>query len=195
MQMPLWTLYMITMSKRIVIGNIIILSAILILSGCRTQQRLIGHNTTTRKDSVNTEVRIETAVEYIIDTVYIEIPSQTAVVTIRDSVSHLENDYAISDARINPDGTLYHDLRTIPQKKAVDVNIPIIRKDSIRYEYKSHTEEKDNEIPVEVERGFTWWERTCIKWFPWSLIAIALGVCLKFRHPIIALVKRLILRS
>lgn len=186
------------MNKRIVIGSTTAaLSAVLLLSGCCTHHRMMtAQNSIVRnEDSVNTEVRVETIVSYRTDTVCIEVPFQTAERTIQDSISRLANEYAVSNAHINPDGTLYHDLRTIPQKKAVEVNIPIIQKDSIRTEYKNHTMEKEKEIHVEVERDFTWWERTCINGFPWSLIAVFLGICLQFRKPLIAFAKMLISHS
>lgn len=178
------------MSKRIVIGSTITaLSIILLLSGCCTNRRMTAQNTTIRNND-NTEMRVETVVSYRTDTVYVEVPFQTAERTTQDSVSRLANEYAISNAHINPDGTLYHDLRTIPQKKAAEVNIPIIRKDSIKAEYKNYTVEKEKEIPVEVERDFTWWERTCIKWFPWLLIFIMCGIGLHFRKPIWNFIKK-----
>nr|CAI9750650.1 hypothetical protein GPVRGNEL_GPVRGNEL_CDS_0024 [Caudoviricetes sp.] len=42
----------------------------------------------------------------------------------------------------------------------------------------------EKEIPIKVERDFTWWEQTCIKWFPWTLILCTLYLGLKFRKPI-----------
>ena len=104
--------------------------------------------------------------------------------TTQDSTSHLENDYATSDARINLDGSLFHDLKTKPQKKAAQVQIATIRNDSVRVEYKYRNMVVEKEIPIKVERDFTWWEQTCIKWFPWTLILCTLYLGLKFRKPI-----------
>ena len=91
----------------------LICTLILLLTACGTSRKL----TTFQSDSVRVEV-VKT-VEYIHDTVTVEIPAQTAERTTRDSSSHLENDFAESDARINSDGTLYHDLRTKPQEKEI----------------------------------------------------------------------------
>lgn len=103
----------------------LICTLILLLTACCTSRKL----TTVQSDSVRVEV-VKT-VEYIHDTVTVEIPAQTAERTTRDSSSHLENDFAESDARINSDGTLYHDLRTKPQEKEIPVEVPKERKDSI----------------------------------------------------------------
>lgn len=97
------------------------------------------------------EVRTETV--YVTDTAYIEIPAQTAERTTEDSTSHLENDFALSDARINPDGTLFHSLETKPQSKPVEFQKPIITNDSIEVRYKTRTR------TVEVERKLTKWEK------------------------------------
>lgn len=87
----------------------------LLLTACGTPKKL----TTTQQDSTRIEIR-ETVI-YVPDTVFVEIPAQTAERTTQDSTSHLENDYALSDARINPDGSLYHDLKTKPQEKPVPI--------------------------------------------------------------------------
>lgn len=95
---------------------------IFLLSSCSTQKKLIA---TTQE---NTRVETKYEVVYRTDTMYIDIPSQTAEVSKRDSTSKLENDYATSEARINPDGSLFHNLKTKPQKKPIPVQIPIERK-------------------------------------------------------------------
>lgn len=169
-----------------------LVSILFIVSGCCTQRRVVETFTTiTEKDSSKVDVRVETIIEYQTDTVFIEIPAQMAERTTQDSISHLENDYATSDARINSDGSLFHNLNTKPQKKPVEYQKPIERKDSIRIEYKYIEVEKEKEIPVYIKRDFTWWERTCIKWFPWSLVLIFVSFGIHFRKPIISLFKHL----
>lgn len=179
------------------ISQLVVKSAVLVsmalLSGCCTQRRVVDTTMTiTEKDSTNTEVRVETQIVYVPDTVFIEIPAQIAERTTQDSTSHLENDYATSDARINADGSLFHNLNTKPQKKPVEVQTPTIRKDSIKTEYKIIDVEKEVEkkVPVEVEKKLTWWQSTCIKFFPWSLILIALSIGFYFRKPIWNIIKR-----
>ena len=112
------------------------------------------------------------------------IRDRTAERTTQDSTSHLENDYALSDARINPDGSLYHDLKTKPQEKPVPIEKPVERKDSIIY----RTQYIDREVTVEVERELSWWEKTQIYGF-WGLVVILLIV---YRKKIFALARRFI---
>lgn len=130
--------------------------ATFLLSSCcckrfATSSTLIEKDTVVVHDSMNTKVRIETV--YVPDTVYVDIPQQKSERTVVDSVSHLENDYAQSDARINPDGSLFHNLETKPQKKSVEIQKPIERKDSIvyRYKYKDRVKYKDREVIKEKE--------------------------------------------
>jgi hypothetical protein len=150
----------------------------LLLTACGTPKKL----TTTQQDSTRIEIR-ETVI-YVPDTVFVEIPAQTAERTTQDSTSHLENDYALSDARINPDGSLYHDLKTKPQEKPVPIEKPVERKDSIIY----RTQYIDREVTVEVERELLWWEKTQIYGF-WGLVVILLIV---YRKKIFALARRFI---
>jgi hypothetical protein len=150
----------------------------LLLTACGTPKKL----TTTQQDSTRIEIR-ETVI-YVPDTVFVEIPAQTAERTTQDSTSHLENDYALSDARINPDGSLYHDLKTKPQEKPVPIEKPVERKDSIIY----RTQYIDREVTVEVERELSWWEKTQIYGF-WGLVVILLIV---YRKKIFALARRFI---
>lgn len=150
----------------------------LLLTACGTPKKL----TTTQQDSTRIEIR-ETVI-YVPDTVFVEIPAQTAERTTQDSTSHLENDYALSDTRINPDGSLYHDLKTKPQEKPVPIEKPVERKDSIIY----RTQYIDREVTVEVERELSWWEKTQIYGF-WGLVVILLIV---YRKKIFALARRFI---
>ena len=140
-----------------------ILLAALLLCGCAATRHV--------SDSVNSEerdtVRVETVTIYVPDTVFVEIPAQTAERETRDSVSQLDNDYAASEARINPDGSLYPDLRTTPQKKPVEFQKPVERRDSIVYRERVRTETVTE--TVEVPRQLTWFQKTSIYGF-WAAI-------------------------
>lgn len=153
---------------------------IFLLGSCASSRRLSEN--VHQQDSV--QIKVETRIEYVPDTVYIEIPAQTAERETADSTSHLENDYATSDARINPDGTLFHNLKTKPQKKPVEFEKPVERKDSIIYKTKTVTEVRT----VKVPRQLNWWEKTQIYGF-WFIVFIAVIV---YRKKILSLLKWLI---
>lgn len=158
---------------------IFILATALLFGGCCPCRHLTS--TTNSQDSARIEVRTNTI--YVPDTVFIEIPAQTAERTTADSTSHLENDYATSDAKINTDGTLYHSLNTKPQTKPVPTDKKIERRDSIVYQAKYI----DREVTVEVERKLSWWEKIQIYGF-WTVIVI---MVITYRKRILSLIKGL----
>lgn len=136
---------------------------------------------TEQKDSVRVEVREVT--KYIRDTAFIPIPAQSAENTTRDTSSHLETDYAESDARINPDGSLYHSLRNKEQEKPVPVDVPQTQKDSTVY--------KDRYVyeKVKVPRDLTTWQKWQMRSF-WILLSVTAVYVL--RKPLLAMVRRFI---
>lgn len=160
---------------------ILTLAVSCLLCACGTQRKL---PTTTIQETTSSNVEVKYEKVFVHDTTYIEIPAQTAERTTPDSTSHLENDYAVSDAKINSDGTLFHDLKTKPQKKPVPVDKEIERRDSVAY--------VDRYVEVPVERSLTCWEKTCINWFPYTLVVILLALVYIFRKPMRSLIRRFI---
>ena len=141
--------------------NIVCLLATLLLAGCaarRIAPQIIQH------DSVNVAVR--ESVEYIYDTVEVSVPLISESVTTRDTTSHLENDYALSDA-IWSGGVLFHSLSTKPQLRPVQIKVPHLHRDSVIKEYIRHTE------MVEVERDLSFFQQLQMRGF-WFLLSIFL---------------------
>ena len=160
-------------------NSIAVLIAFLLLTSCGAGRHLPVQ--TENRDSTRVEVREVT--RYIRDTVFVEIPTQSAENTTRDTSSHLETDYAESDARIDPDGTLHHSLRNKPQKQPVPVDVPQTQKDSIVYRdrYISET--------IEVPRELTAWQKWQMRSF-WILLSGL--VVFVIRKPLLALIRRFI---
>lgn len=128
------------------------------LSGCCAAR----HIDTTTRDSVRVETHFRT--EYVYDTVILHIPAESIRQTVRDTVSHLETDYAVSDARITPDGSLFHSLANKPQERPVPTDKEVIYRDSIVYRDRVHVES------VAVPRPLTAWQRFRLAGF-WVLSA------------------------
>lgn len=120
-----------------------------------------------QRDSVRVEYRERTV--FVPDTVFVEIPKQTADRTTKDSTSHLENDYASTDACINIDGTLTHTLQSKPQIKPIPTEKRIEYRDSIVYKDKIINNTNTDVKYVEHKRS--WWEQTQIYGF-WITIFI-----------------------
>lgn len=156
-------------------NTILILILVAVVGCCPTR-----HLTTSTQDSVRVETVIRT--EYIPDTVFVEIPVESERQIVRDTTSHLETSYAVSDARITPDGALFHSLENKPQKKPIPTEKEIIYRDSIVYRGKII------EKSVPVERELTWWQQTQIRGF-WVAIIIILVL---LRKKILPLIRRFI---
>lgn len=139
---------------------IIILAAMTACCPCR-------HLTTSARDSVRVETVVRT--ERIPDTVFVEVPMERERQTVRDTTSHLETSFAVSDARINPNGALFHSLENKPQNRPVPIEKEVIYRDSIVYQDRTKTE------IVEVKRKLTWWQQTKMCGF-WVLLAVVIFI-------------------
>lgn len=149
----------------------------LCLTSCGTSRQVAG---TSSSDS--TTVRIIEHKEYVPVQVLIPLPLIKETVTTRDTSSHLENQYAQSDARINSDGSLYHTLETKPQTIEAETQVKIEYKDSIVFRDRFI----ENTVEVEVEKELTWWQS-----FKMKVGGYALGIILL---ALIYLIVRLVLK-
>lgn len=164
---------------KIVFGIIIAI----LLASCGTARKLPPPNPSI-KDSTRVETKVFTV--FVKDTVTITVPEQTLKTATRDSSSHLETDYAVSDASIDSSGTLHHTLANKARSVPVPAETKVIYRDSIVY--------REIEVPtpypveVKVPRDLTWWQQTKMKGF-WILLAL---LALSCRKPIFALIRRFI---
>lgn len=164
---------------------LILLSAALLTTGCKT------HKTVQEQlPIVPIETNTDTKIVHIetIDTVFVEIPAQSAERTTPEKESHLETDYAESDARINEDGTLTHTLHNKPTKQPV----PVKNSTDTVYVDKFIEKPVPVEVPKEVERELTSWQK--IRLNTWGWLATALVLCISWvcRKPLITLARRLL---
>lgn len=127
--------------------TVLIGAIMLMLSGCGTTKHIPKDSMVTQ-DSVRVEY--QERVVFVPDTVYIEIPRQTAERITKDSISFLENDYAYSSANIS-NGFLSHSLTLKEQSKPIPIKEKVIYRDSVvyknRYIDRKVTEYVDKEIP------------------------------------------------
>ena len=105
-------------------------------------------------DSTKVEVRTETVIEK--DTVFVELPRVVERVAVQDTTSHLENEFALSDARISG-GVLKHSLETKPVKMPAVVDKQIVYRDSIVFRDRVQTQ------TVEVEKKLTGWQQAKLR--------------------------------
>lgn len=136
--------------------------------GCRSTRQLTSSETEQRHDSTRIEYRER--VVLVPDTVYIQIPEQRLELTTADSLSRLENDYAVSNVRLLPSGKFRHTLSTKPQTKAMPTTAKVIRQDSIVYRDRWHTKSKT----VVRERKQPWYEKAQIWGFRGLLVVVVI---------------------
>lgn len=141
--------------------NIILAVVLLVITSCYPGRNIQSSSS----DSVRLEIRERTV--FVRDTVWRDFPLISETVTVQTDSSHLENRYAVSDARIRADGSLYHALSTKPQKEAIPIDRPVVYRDSIVYRDRN----SERVVAVEVERDPTWWQQTQIRGF-WLLLAV-----------------------
>lgn len=170
--------------------TIAILLATLTLSGCHSSKQMLPSTPVivNNTDSVRTEyietVRIDTV------TVEIKLPAESAKQIVPDSTSHLETNFAESDAWINPDGTLGHSLKNKEQSVPVDVLVPTKSTESNNNSASVREIPVPYEVPVEVERDFTKWESFRLDAF-WYLVCIALASAIWIlRKPLFSAIRK-----
>ena len=118
----------------------------------------------------------ETIIEYrdttIRDTAYVEVPVEVEKIVTRDTLSHLENRWAKSDAMVT-EGFLHHSLESIPQIIKVPVEVHV--RDTIKQEAQIVYQE------VPVEQPLSWWESFKLGAFWYLCGAILLLLLWTFR--------------
>ena len=138
-------------------------------------------------DSTKVEVRTE-RIEHI-DTVYIELPRQVERIVTQDTTSRLENDYAVSEARVEA-GMLHHTLETKAAKVPVPAKATIEKMYGVTTISKAKVEKEKEKVYIEKE--LTAWQRFRLNGF-WVLAAAVAAIGFwKFRRPILGLLTKLI---
>ena len=158
---------------QIIVFFIILLAVV----GCCPCKHLT--TSTGTRDSLHVEIRHRTI--WIPDTVRVQLSAERTEQTVRQDSSHLETSAAVSDARINPDGSLTHSLENKDGEHPVEVDAKIVYRDSIVWRDRTNWE------IVEVERELTAWQQFRL-WAFWILLAALLIV---WRKPIVGWVRRL----
>ena len=120
--------------------------------------------------------KVVTQVEYrdrvVHDTATVEVPVEVEKIVTRDTVSHLENNWAKSDAMVS-DGFLHHSLESKPRIIQVPVEVHVT--DTV------WKEQEIKEVEKLVEKELTWWQRFRLEAFPWLLLAVAVLLLFAFR--------------
>lgn len=165
--------------------KVVFVLLLLILISCGSANKLPQTGPSVR-DSTRVVTKIETI--YIKDTVLVALPHQEKENTTEESHSHLETDFAESDASIDSSGRLHHTLNNKKGNVPVPTETPMIKKDSIVFRDKEIEVPKPYPVEVEVPRDLTWWQQTQMIGF-W--IALSLFM-LKYRKSVFGFIRRFI---
>lgn len=140
------------------------------LSGCKCGKD-IGGSSHQQADSVRTEIRWRYI--HIHDTVpfYIPVEKQTSV---GEDSSHLETDFATSDAFVDSLGKLHHSLENKPQKIDIPVEGTALVSDTNHYENHAKVDSiyVPQPYPVEVEKPLTGWQKFQMHGFWWLSVGL-----------------------
>lgn len=132
-----------------------------VLPSCCPCRRIAGSTA----DSMRVETRVHR--EVVRDTVAVVLPRESERVTVRDTVSRLETSLAVSEARINRDGSLSHSLANRATVLPVTVDRVTVVRDSIVWRDRVQTR------TVEVQRQLTRWQRVRLHGF-WVLLGVTI---------------------
>ena len=114
-----------------IIGATILIVILLLFSGCRTVKKSVSE-----KENISDSVRIEYK-EKIVKvpvTVYVEVPVENVSTMTKDSTSHLETSFAVSNASmVWIDGVpfLRHDLKNKAQKIEKTDTANVVEKEKV----------------------------------------------------------------
>ena len=127
----------------------------------------------TPREQTTVEVRTNTV--YVPDTVYVQLPAVSQSVQTLDTVSVLENKYAVSEAQVS-NGVLAHSLEVKPVRELAIVQKEIVYKDSIIIK------EIDIDHYIEVPAELTSWQSFKIKLggYAFALIIILIVVAILY---------------
>lgn len=170
-----------------VIGLLLALLGLILPVSCHSQKEGIYPVPHTPKDITCQEaIHVER-----IDTLWAYLPSQTAERDTPADSSFLATRYAVSNAWINGDGTLHHDLSNKP-----DAPVPAPRTataDTIR-QWRYIERPVFIDVPKDVESKLTRWQSARLDTWGWLLAGLLLSVAWDFRKPLGRLFQRIIPR-
>lgn len=145
--------------------NILFFCVALLAMGCCPKH----YPTIVYRDSIRVEIRER----LVHDTVTFEVPVIIEKNVTKDTTSHLENDWASSDATLS-DGFLWHTLET----KGQTVYIPITTTVHDTVTVKEQAEEVT--VIKEVEKKLNWWQKFRLRAFWWLLAGLSISLLFLF---------------
>ena len=140
--------------------NVLLISLFaFVATGCAASKAALPRDVVFTSNEVTEKVRIVEHSQFVPVMVRTQIPDLRELRrSVKDSTDTIENDYAVSTVKINPDGTIDHGLKTKPQTIEDEVLVPVQYQDSTvtRESEAEHSETVTETVEVNVLR---WWQR------------------------------------
>ena len=156
-----------TTGENILFIALIIVAAIIAIAGIQ--------GCSAPKEVIKYEKVIEYRDRIVHDTATVEVEKEVEKIVTRDTVSHLENTWAKSDAMVS-EGFLHHSLESKP--KIIRIPVDVIVHDTL------WRESEIKEIKVPVEKQLTFWQQFRLRGFWWLLGAVVALLLWTFRKVI-----------
>lgn len=156
--------------RLLVIAFAIATILLFLFGSCRTIRE---SEKTERQDSVIVEEREK--IVYVPVTTYVEVPAQSAERETRDSTSHLETGFAISDAAIRwVDGVpfLHHSLANKPQRIENTDSVPVRERQKVIREKSYNTVFRTKVL----KKRLTLYQKAMVYLAPWLLTGMLLYI-------------------
>ena len=168
------------------LGRFIVLCVFSVCLPCcsllrKTSEETVVVKVTETKDSIIIRDRI------IHDTARVEIPIIVERNVTKDDSSHLENQYAVSDAVVK-DGLLFHSLRTKPQTIAAPLEIHVADTTKTHDAYERRDSTATRTIIQEVDKPLSRWKSFKLGAFWWLILTICGLLGWIFRKPLLNLI-------
>ena len=139
----------------VIIILLFVLTVVLFLTGCKTVKKSVSEKENT-SDSVRIEYR-EKIVKVPV-TVYVEVPVENVANVTKDSTSHLETSFAVSNASmVWIDGVpfLRHDLKNKAQKIEKTDTANVVEKEKVVWKTRRVIYTKTEYVQKEMH----WWQK------------------------------------
>lgn len=147
---------------------LLLVVAVCCLYSCRSKQQVVSSEPVILHDRDSIETRFVERLRVDTVRVNVYVPAQSAMQTVRDSVSFLETDFAWSRAWIGEDGSLGHRIENKPQALEGEGYVPVKDTESDRVELRYRDVPVRVPVNVEVEKKLSLWQQIRLTAF-WPL--------------------------
>lgn len=165
----------------------------LALVGCKTQKRIpvtLPPVVLNNSDSVRVETIVKTI--YVPVEVAMDLPQQSESNATTNDSSHVETDLAFSDAWVDNDGILHHNIENKPGQLKGEAFVPQTTEQTSKESVKVKEVPVPQPYPVEVERKWTLMEQIKLAAF-WYLVGVVLiSAIYIFRKALLTALRKII---